>query len=76
LVELSARLAKASSAFPLDQIVARALEKRGQGLGLRTGTADVLTLLESDTTPLSMLLLPDVDFRDLVARMEQELGDI
>lgn len=67
------RLAKASS-FRREEIVARALERRGRALGLRSGTADLLSLLEGEVTPMGALLLPDDAFRELVARIEEELG--
>ena len=70
------RLAKSSSAFPLDEIVARALERRGRALGLRSGTSDLLMLMEGDVKPLEAMLLPDDAFRGLVAKMEEELGDL
>lgn len=76
LTEVAERLAKASSAFSLDQIVARALEKRGRTLGLRAGTAELLTLLESDVTPLGMLLLANDAFCEVVESLEQELGEV
>jgi hypothetical protein len=76
LDELGARVAKASGAFDLEAIVARALERRGRSLGLRPGTAELLTLLESDVRPLAMLLLPDGEFRALVERIEHELGEV
>jgi len=76
LRETAARLARASSAFGLDAILARTLERRGRSLGLRAGTAELLTLIEGDTPPLETLLLPDADFLAHVAAMEQELGEV
>jgi hypothetical protein len=70
------RLARASSAFTLDEIVVRALEQRGRDLGLPASTAEFLTLLESDITPLETLLLTDDEFKALAQRMEEELGDV
>ena len=46
LAEVARRVARASTAFDLDAIVARALEARGRALGLRSGTAELLTLVE------------------------------
>lgn len=69
-------LARASSAFGLDRIVARALEQRGRALGLRAGAAEMLTLMEGDVPPLEMLLLDDDEFRALVAAMDEELGEV
>jgi hypothetical protein len=76
LREVGARLGKASSAFGLDQIVARALESRARGLGLRPGTGELLTLMECDVEPLAMLLLGDDDFRSLAESLERELGEV
>lgn len=74
--ELAARAARASSAFDLEAIVARALEGRGRSLGLRAGTAELITLLDPDRRPLDLLLLSDDDFRELVARLDEELGEV
>ena len=73
---IAASMAQASSAFGLDEIVVRALERRGAALGLPSSAAELLTLLECDLRPLEMLLLADDEFRALVERMEQELGDV
>jgi hypothetical protein len=73
IAELSAR---ASSAFGLDTIIARALEIRGKSLGLRAGTAELVTLLETGKRPLDLLLLDDDGFRELVARLDEELGEV
>lgn len=73
--ELADRAARASSAFGLDTIVSRALEGRGRALGLRSGTAELVTLLDPDRRPLDLLLLDDDAFRELVARLDEELGD-
>ena len=74
--EIARRIAKASTAFDLETIVARALESRGHSLGLRSGTAELLTLVESGVEPLASLLLSDDDFKELVAKAEEELGEI
>jgi hypothetical protein len=76
LVEIAGRIARVSTAFGLDEILARALEARGQSLGLRSGTAELLTLVESDVEPLASLLLSDDDYRALVASAEAELGEV
>jgi hypothetical protein len=70
------RLARASSASTLDDIVVRAIEQRGRVLGLPGGTAELLTLLEGDIKPLEVLLLTDDEFKALAERMEEELGDV
>lgn len=74
--ELAGLAARASSAFDLDAIVSRALEGRGRSLGLRDGTAEMITLLDPDRRPLDLLLLDDEGFRELVARLDEELGEV
>ena len=69
------RLAHATSAFGLDEIVARALERRGRYLELSGTTAELLSLVEVDMKPLEMLLLSDEEFKALVARIQEELGE-
>ena len=76
LRDLAGRVARASSAFGLEVIVARALERRGKAMGLRPGTAEMLTLMEGDVPPLEMLMRSDDDFRALVEAMEEELGEV
>ena len=76
LGEVARRLASASSAFGLDEIVALATEKRVRTLGLPTSAGDLLSLMEDEVKPLDRLLLTDDDFRGLVARLEEELGDL
>ena len=50
-------------------------KRRRNGVGLRSGTAELLTLVESDVEPLASLLLSDDDYRALVDRAEAELGE-
>ena len=69
------RLAHATSAFGLDEIVARALERRGRYLELPGTTAELLTLVDSDVKPLEMLLLSDDEFKTLVQKIQEELGE-
>jgi len=73
---IAGRSARASSAFGLDTIVARALERRAATLGLTSDAAELLTLLESDLRPLEMLLLTDDEFKALVERVREELGEV
>jgi hypothetical protein len=73
---IAGKLAQASSAFSLDEIVARALERRAKRLGLPSSTAELLTLLDTEIKPLEMLLLPDDEFKALVERMQEELGEV
>ncbi len=70
------RIAGVSSVFTLDEIVARALERRGRALGLPSSTAELLSLMEAEIKPLAMLLLDDDEFRSLVERMQEELGEV
>jgi hypothetical protein len=74
--ELAGRISKVSTAFDLEEIVARALEARGQSLGLRAGTAELITLIEDSVEPLATLLRSDEEFKELVARAEAELGEV
>lgn len=76
LRDLAARISGASSAFSVDEIVSRALERRGKSLGLRAGIAECLTLFDAEISPLAMLVLDDAAFKELAARLEQELGDV
>jgi hypothetical protein len=69
------RLAKGCSAFGLDEIVARALGRRCRALGLRSDASDLLTLLDAEMPPLEVLRLSDDALRELVAKLEEELGD-
>jgi hypothetical protein len=73
---IAGRLVRASSAFTLDEIVARALERRAKILGLPSSAAELLTLLEAEIRPLAMLLLPDDELKALVKRMQEELGEV
>jgi hypothetical protein len=43
---------------------------------LRSGTAELITLIEDGVEPLSTLLLSDDEFKQLVARAEEELGEV
>jgi hypothetical protein len=70
------RLAGASSAFTLDDIIVKAIERRGRDLGLPGSTAELLTLLEGDIQPLEALLLSDDEFKALAEQMEEELGEV
>jgi hypothetical protein len=73
---IAGRLGRASSAFSLDEIVARALERRAKALGLPGGAAELLTLMEADLKPLEMLLLGDDGFKALVETLQEELGEV
>jgi hypothetical protein len=76
LAEIAGLIVRVSSAFTLDQIVARALERRGKALGLSPGHAEMITLLDVEVKPLEMLLLSDAEFRELADRMQEELGEV
>jgi hypothetical protein len=73
--DLANLLVKATSAFDLATVVSRSLEARGHSLGLRSGTSELLTLLDNQIEPLEVLLRSDDDFRGLVAKIEEELGE-
>jgi len=74
LAAIAAELAQASPAFGLDGIAARAMERRGESLGLSSTTVELLSLLD-DVKPLETLLLTDEEFRELVDRVNEELGE-
>jgi hypothetical protein len=74
--EIAARVARASSAFRLEEIFTRALERRALALGMSVATAEMITLVETEIRPLEMLLLDDEAFRALAARLDEELGEI
>lgn len=74
--EAARRLARASSVFSVDEIVARALESRGRALGRRPGTAELLTLLEGDVTPAAALLLTDEEFHERLDALDEQLGEV
>jgi hypothetical protein len=74
--EVARAVARASTAFGLEEIVSRALDERVRLLGLRSDAAELITLVEGDVEPLAALLLSDDDLRDAVARAEAELGEV
>jgi len=76
LGQLARSIAQVSSAFPLDQIVARALESRAWSLGLSSGTADLIGLNSETVDPLQTLQLGDAEFTELIKRLEEELGGL
>jgi hypothetical protein len=72
---IAARLAAASPAFGVDGIVSRAIERRGRSLGLPSTIVEMLTLME-EAEPLATLLLTDDGFRELIDRVNEELGEV
>jgi hypothetical protein len=76
LTEIAQRLGRVTSSFSHDEIVRRALARRVRELGLAENAVELLTLIESDVTPLAMLLLGDDELCGLIARVEEELGDL
>jgi hypothetical protein len=76
LGEIAERLVRASSAFDVNVITNRALEVRGRSLGLRSGCSDLLGLFEDEVRPFDLLLKSDDQFKALIARLEEELGDV
>lgn len=69
-------IGRVSSAFPIGQIVARAVEARGRSLGLSSGTADLIGLNAETVEPLETLRLGDAEFVELVKKLEDELGGL
>jgi hypothetical protein len=76
LTEIAQRMSRVTSAFAPDEIVRRALERRVRELGMAGNAIELLTLIESDVTPLAMLLLGDDELRGLIAQVEEDLGEI
>jgi hypothetical protein len=76
LRELARLIGQVSSAFPLDHIVARALDSRARALGLSSGAADLIGLNAETVDPLQTLRLDDARFVELVKKLEDELGGL
>jgi hypothetical protein len=76
LAEVARRLARASSAFDLEEILGRALDKRVRAIGLPSSAADMLSLMETELKPPAMLLLSDDDLKGLIIKLEEDLGGI
>ena len=76
LDEIARRLAAISTAFPLDQIVLKAVERRAKALGLSSSAADLISLSDGELDPLHTLRLADGEFTELIRRLEEELGEI
>ncbi len=73
---ITGKLAAMSSAFGVDDIVGRALQRRCQRLGLPESDVELLTLMESELDPLAILVLSDDAVRHRVARLREELGEV
>ena len=73
---LAKGIAEVSSQFPLDEIVVKALLRRAKHLSLTSSAADLITLMDGPVKPLHTLLLGDPEFVELVARLEEELGEV
>jgi hypothetical protein len=76
LHELARRIAQVSSAFPLEEIVVRAIARRAKALKLSSSAADLIALTADDPKPLQTLRLTDQEFAELVQKLEEELGGI
>jgi hypothetical protein len=76
ITEIGRSTAKAVKAFDLDAIVSRSLELRGRALGLRSGTAELLTLVYDQVEPIIHLFMTDETFKESVAKAEEELGEV
>jgi hypothetical protein len=76
LRELARLVGRVSSAFPFDQILARALDSRARSLGLSSGTADLIGLNAETIEPLQTMRLADAEFTELVKKLEDELGGL
>jgi hypothetical protein len=76
LDEIARRLGQVSSAFPLEQIVVRAIDRRAKALKLSSSAADLIALAEGEIEPLQTLRLADPEFAELVQKLEADLGEI
>lgn len=76
LDELASKIAGVSSQLPLDEIVVKTLQRRAKHLSLTSSAADLITLMEGSVKPLHTLMLGDAEFVELVARLEEELGEV
>jgi hypothetical protein len=76
LEEIARLIGRVSSAFPLDQVVVKALERRAKALKLSSSAADLIALNEGELNPLRTLLLADHEFAELVQKLEEDLGGI
>ena len=74
--EVVRMVASISTAFQFDEIVAAALERRAIALGFGRDIASMLTLLDSDTSPATMLRLEDEPLRERIQALIDELGDV
>jgi hypothetical protein len=74
--DLATRITRVSSQFSPDEIIVNTLKRRAAHLSLTSSTADLISLLENELTPLDTLLLPDPEFVALVKRLEEELGEV
>ena len=74
LEDVATRVARACTAFPRDEIVAKSLERRGREMGLPSALAELLTLVETSVSPFEMMLASDDAFRKIVVDLEQEIG--
>src|SRR5438105_480668 len=62
LDQIARLIGQVSSAFPLDQIVVKAIERRAKTLKLSSSAADLIALMEDTIKPLQTLLLGDPEF--------------
>ncbi len=76
LAEVAAQIARVSSAFPIETIVVKAIERRARALQLSSSAADLIALSEGELEPLQTLRLGDQEFAELVRRLEEQLGGI
>jgi hypothetical protein len=76
LGEIARLIGQVSSAFPVDQIVVDAVERRAKALKLSSSAADLIGLMEDELKPLETLLLADHEFAELVRKLEEDLGGL
>ena len=74
--EIAARIARVSSVYTLEDVFAKAVERRGLLLGFPPSTAEILSLAMTELEPIDILLRDDEGFRELAAKLNEELGEL
>ena len=75
-IALAKALARASSAFDVEEIATRALGARVKAIGLRSDAVELLTLIDGGVGPIEAILADDEKLKEFVAQAEAELGEV
>jgi len=70
------KLARLSTPYSADDLLARALDERGQSLSMNMNVGELVMLVESPVETYAAMLLGDDEFRAHVAALEAELGEV